>query len=150
MLPGLDGTGALLEDFAAALAGHFDVEVIAYPHDELLGYSQLCGLVRMRLPQQDYVLIAESFSGPVGLALAAERPAGLKALVLCASFARIDLPAPREIHALKRRRVVTAGACAAGVTPPRRAAPPAAAPLVSNLRREKGLVGMDSAPPRKA
>ena len=93
VLPGLDGTGVLLEDFAAALARHFDVEVIAYPHDELLGYTQLCGLVRMRLPKQDYVLIAESFSGPVGLALAAERPAGLKALVLCASFARIDLPA---------------------------------------------------------
>ena len=38
------------------------------------------------------MLLAESFSGPVGFSLAAERPAGLKGLVLCATFARNPRP----------------------------------------------------------
>lgn len=72
VLPGLDGTGVLLEDFAAALSEHFDVQVIPYPADKPLRYPQLCAFVRERLPPGDFILVAESFSGPVALRLAAE------------------------------------------------------------------------------
>lgn len=92
VLPGMDGTGALLDDFASALSEHFDVRVIPYPADEPLRYPQLCAFARERLPPGDFILVAESFSGPVALQLAAEQPPGLRALVLCASFARVDLP----------------------------------------------------------
>jgi pimeloyl-ACP methyl ester carboxylesterase len=37
---------------------------------------------------QPFVLLGESFSGPVAVALAGERPAALKGLILCASFLR--------------------------------------------------------------
>jgi pimeloyl-[acyl-carrier protein] methyl ester esterase len=93
VLPGLDGTGALLDDFAASLALHVDVTVIAYPPCEPMGYAQLCDFVRKQLPDDDFILVAESFSGPIAIALASEPPRGLKGLVLCASFARVDIPA---------------------------------------------------------
>lgn len=40
------------------------------------------------LPSQECVLIAESFSGPIALAVAARYPARVGGLVLCATFAR--------------------------------------------------------------
>ncbi|MBU8974688.1 lysophospholipase [Lysobacter sp. MMG2] len=92
ILPGMDGTGSLLSDFVQSLGRHFDVQVVAYPPDEPLGYRQLHEFVRARLPAGEFVLIAESFSGPIALSLAREASAGMKALVLCASFARVDLP----------------------------------------------------------
>ncbi len=92
VLPGLDGTGELLSDFTAALGVHLPVHTIAYPRDQTLDYAQLREFVRARLPQDDFVLIAESFSGPVALALAAEALPGLRAVVFCASFARVDMP----------------------------------------------------------
>lgn len=93
VLPGLDGTGSLLSDFATSLGRHFAVQVVAYPPDQRLDYTQLREFVRARLPDDAFVLIAESFSGPIALSLAREQLPGLKALVLCASFARVDLPA---------------------------------------------------------
>lgn len=46
-----------------------------------------------RLPaDDDYILLAESFSGPIGIAIAASRPARLRGLILCASFASNPLP----------------------------------------------------------
>jgi pimeloyl-ACP methyl ester carboxylesterase len=42
--------------------------------------------VRPLLPRRRFVLLAESFSGPIAIRLAAERPRGLAALVLAATF----------------------------------------------------------------
>ena len=39
------------------------------------------------LSSQNTVLVAESFSGPIALALCARKPASIKGLVLCATFA---------------------------------------------------------------
>lgn len=93
VLPGMDGTGALLDDFIAAMAPRFDAEVIAYPRDRALGYAELAAFVHPRLPtDRPYLLLGESFSGPVAIALAAQRPPNLAALALCASFARSPRP----------------------------------------------------------
>lgn len=100
VLPGMDGTGALLVEFAAALGEQFQVEVIDYPRDRPLDHAGLREWVRERLPGPDYLLVAESFSGPIALALAAEHPPGMRALVLCASFGQIDLPFKRALASI--------------------------------------------------
>jgi pimeloyl-[acyl-carrier protein] methyl ester esterase len=93
VLPGLDGTGTLYQHLAQQLAPDYELQVIAYPLDQLWGYSELLDYIRPQLPQSPYLLLAESFSGPLGIILAAEKPHHLKALVLCCTFGRNPLPA---------------------------------------------------------
>ena len=93
LLPGMDGTGWLFRRWIAAKPDRFELSVIGYPHDAALGYEELLPLVRARLPQdRPYLLLAESFSGPLGLMLAAEAPEGLRGLILCCTFAKNPLP----------------------------------------------------------
>lgn len=94
LLPGLDGTGRLYDEFSAALPSQIDLRPLSYPADEALGYDELAERVRSELPTEPWVLIGESFSGPLALKLAAERPAGLMGLVLVATFGRRPLPIP--------------------------------------------------------
>jgi pimeloyl-ACP methyl ester carboxylesterase len=86
LLPGLDGSGRLFAPLLAAGPRAFDAEPVSFPPDLPLGYDALADLVRPRLPRRRFVLLAESFSGPLAVRLAAERPRGLAALVLAASF----------------------------------------------------------------
>ena len=90
MLPGLDGTGTLLAQFAETVRPHFaSVTIIAYPRDQALGYAALERLAREALPRDEpFVLLGESFSGPVALAIAADPPPELQGVVLSTSFAR--------------------------------------------------------------
>ena len=91
LLPGLDGTGLMFGPFLAALEG-VDTQVVRYP-SALTSYPACLHFVRTQLPRErPFLLLGESFSGPVALALAAERPAGLQALVLCGTFARSPRP----------------------------------------------------------
>jgi pimeloyl-ACP methyl ester carboxylesterase len=92
LLPGLDGTGLLLKDFKAALERFCAVALISYPVDVPLSYDELLPLVRARLPAGDFIVIGESFSGPLALRLAMDATPGLRGIVLGASFARLDLP----------------------------------------------------------
>jgi pimeloyl-ACP methyl ester carboxylesterase len=103
LLPGMDGTGELLAEFAAALAPGFSTTIVDYPKDVALDYGALTTLVRGQLPQdQPYVLVAESFSGPVAIRLAAGNPQGLLAIVLCASFAKAPRPRLQAFAGLLR------------------------------------------------
>jgi pimeloyl-ACP methyl ester carboxylesterase len=101
LLPGMDGTGRLFGRFVAATeaAGarnHY--EAVAYPNDRELDYAQLEAMVRERITEEPTAIVAESFSGPMAIAIAANPPPGLRALVLVASFARA--PAPRWLAPL--------------------------------------------------
>ena len=93
LLPGLDGSGRLFAPLLAAGPRAFDPELIAFPPDQPLGFDELAALVRPRLPRRRFVLLAESFSGPLAIRLAAERPRGLVALVLAATFLHRPLDA---------------------------------------------------------
>jgi pimeloyl-[acyl-carrier protein] methyl ester esterase len=87
MLPGLDGTGLLFRHLIDELAPHIQPVVVSYPGDKKLGYDDLLDLVIEKIPHNTpYVILGESFSGPLALRMAARRPAGLQAVVLCASF----------------------------------------------------------------
>jgi pimeloyl-ACP methyl ester carboxylesterase len=85
LLPGIDGSGRLFRPLLAA-EPRFVPEVLSYPPDRALGYDDLYALVRERLPRGPFLLVAESFSGPLAVRLAAARPPGLVALVLAATF----------------------------------------------------------------
>lgn len=100
LLPGMDGTGRLFEPFVRALGAGTNVKIVRYPDNPALGYPQLAELVRHALPTEPFVLLGESFSGPVAIALAAEQPANLKGLVLCCTFARSPRPALGRLRPL--------------------------------------------------
>jgi pimeloyl-ACP methyl ester carboxylesterase len=91
LLPGLDGSGRLFAPLLAAGPRAFEPVPVSFPPGEPLGYDELAALVRPKLPSGRFVLIAESFSGPLALRLAAERPRGLAAVILAASFVRRPL-----------------------------------------------------------
>jgi pimeloyl-ACP methyl ester carboxylesterase len=93
VLPGLDGTGELLHEFATALAPLGSVDVLSYATDRALGYAALCDtLAAQARIDADCVIVAESFAGPLGIALAARAKQPPRALVLSASFAVCPLP----------------------------------------------------------
>src|SRR5439155_22620184 len=75
--------------------------VVKYPPDRALDYAELEALVRATLPtQRSFLLVGESFSGPVAVALAASSPVGLRGLVLVCSFVRSPIALPRVLHPL--------------------------------------------------
>ena len=87
LLPGLDGTGVLFRPLLKKLPHYIQPIVVTYPTDKELGYDELLPIVLKKLPQgAPFVLLGESFGGPLSLRVAATRPAGLKALILSASF----------------------------------------------------------------
>jgi pimeloyl-[acyl-carrier protein] methyl ester esterase len=94
LLPGMDGTGELFEPFMDALRGEFNLSLVKYPVNEALGYAELEAIVRTFLPlQQPYVILGESFSGPIAVSIAASAGKNLKALILCCTFAKNPRPA---------------------------------------------------------
>ena len=104
VLPGLDGTATLHSSFCNAVSSSFDtVVVIPYPPQEALDYSALEALVRDVLPPiMPFVLLGESFSGPIALSIAADPPSNLVAVVLSTSFGSSPLPALSRLAALIR------------------------------------------------
>jgi pimeloyl-ACP methyl ester carboxylesterase len=93
LLPGLDGTGKRLGEFVRNLGQDIDVRIVPYPVDQPLGYDELEALVTAALPRgEPFVLMGESFSGPLAMRIAAQSPAGLVGLILCATFAKNPFP----------------------------------------------------------
>jgi len=93
LLPGLDGTGLMFEPFEAVLGqAGFEARVVRYPA-ALTSYPACIHHARTLLPRdRPFLLLGESFSGPVAVALAAEEPENLVGLVLCGTFARNPRP----------------------------------------------------------
>ena len=93
LLPGLDGTGKLFAEFLKALNLRVSALVVPYPNDEPMNYDELEALVRAVLPtDRPFVLLGESFSGPIAIRIAARPPAGLSGLILSVTFASNPFP----------------------------------------------------------
>lgn len=89
LLPGMDGSGDLFSDFLAALPAWVHPQVVRYPTQVYLSFPELLQLVRNAIPQSEpFVLLAESFSTPLAVQLAANPPANLVGLVICAGYIR--------------------------------------------------------------
>ena len=94
LLPGMDGTGELFGPFIEALGPAQPVQVLRYPAERPMDYAELVRWAGRQLPANGpYVLLGESFSGPVAWRLAAHAGERLKGLVLCCTFARNPMPA---------------------------------------------------------
>ena len=100
LLPGLDGTGVMFKPFIDVLPKDIEPLVISYPNDKRLGYEELIEYVLTRLPDNDdYILIGESFSGPVAYQLALRKPENLRAVIFVASF--LSRPAKTVLDLLR-------------------------------------------------
>jgi pimeloyl-ACP methyl ester carboxylesterase len=99
LLPGMDGTGELLAALVARLSLYRPVQVIAYPTQKPLGYDDLVDFVVSRVPKERFVIVGESFSGPIAIEISASlsRVAGL---VLASSF--VHRPIPSFLASLAR------------------------------------------------
>ncbi len=93
LLPGLDGTGTNFDTFVTQRPAGVEVQVISYPSDRPAGYEELLELIWEQLPlDRQFILLGESFSGPLAVRVASRQPAGLQGVVLCASFIRSPTP----------------------------------------------------------
>jgi pimeloyl-[acyl-carrier protein] methyl ester esterase len=94
LLPGLDGTGDFFQLLLESLGQEARTRVVRYPIDGGFDYATCLELARAALPADGpYVLLGESFSGPIVIELAAEAPKGLMGIILAATFA--SNPRPR-------------------------------------------------------
>lgn len=92
LLPGLDGTGKLFSPLIKELPSSIEVQVITYDLHKEQTYNELIKYVTSNLPQEEYILLAESFSGPIAYKIALTQPKQLKSLILVATF--IENPRP--------------------------------------------------------
>lgn len=87
LMPGMDGTGDLFAPLVHALGPAQPVQVLRYPGDRAWGYTELLRCAREQLPAEEpFVLLGESFSGPLAWKLAASAVPNLRRLVLCCTF----------------------------------------------------------------
>lgn len=99
LLPGMEGSGEFFTALINALGASIKTQVIAYPQENALSYSQLTGFVEKRLPKDaPYVLLGESFSGPIAINIAAAKPPNLQALILVCTFIRSPIPIPQFLR----------------------------------------------------
>lgn len=97
MLPGLDGTGNLFEPLLQALGDQWPSRVMRYPADPGSGYAELLMWLQGQIPNdQPLFVLAESFSGPLAIELAARRPQQVRGIVLCCTFAANPRPSLRR------------------------------------------------------
>lgn len=85
LLPGLDGTGDLFSSLLQELSG-FQCEIIQLPTSGAQDYQTLTDFVLGELPDDDFVLVAESFSGPIGMNISKVGLTNLKGVIFVATF----------------------------------------------------------------
>jgi pimeloyl-ACP methyl ester carboxylesterase len=103
LLPGLHGTEKLFAPLIDQLPSAIETQIICYPNDLKLDYRQLQNLIVGQLPDQDYVLLAESFSGPLAYWLALTQAVNLKAIIFVASF--LENPRPWLLNSISLKFV---------------------------------------------
>lgn len=89
LLPGLDGTGRLFAPLVKELVQcGVSARAIGYPTHDALDYVALERHVHAELPESSaFVLLAESFSGPIALRIGAAPPDNMKGVILSTTFA---------------------------------------------------------------
>jgi len=93
LLPGMDGTGRFFAPLQRALESRVESQIVPYPAFGPQSYDALSEAVLARLPAgRDYVLVAESFGGPLGVLVAARAERPPRGLILSATFARNPFP----------------------------------------------------------
>ena len=105
LLPGLDGTGTLFRPLQDVLDRDMHCEIVAYPSDQELDLAQLAAIVLRRLSEIDTanaVILAESFSGLVALALLSQSQTNIAGIVFVGAFAQPPHPLLTRLGGLVR------------------------------------------------
>lgn len=101
LLPGIDGTGIMFAPVVEALAPKVDVTVVRYPCEQPLDFAQMTEFARAALPTEGpFVILGESYSGPIAIELAKDASPRLKGIILCCTFARNPRPLLKTLRAL--------------------------------------------------
>ncbi|UPT78193.1 alpha/beta hydrolase [Sulfurovum sp. XGS-02] len=103
LLPGLDGTGDLFKPLTDVLPSSIRVQVIDYDLKNKQSYNDLVKYVISSLPKEDFILLAESFSGPIAYQIALRKPKQLKSLILVATF--LENPRPLLLKFIPNSRI---------------------------------------------
>lgn len=97
LLPGLNGSSALFSPLLDALAP-LDCQTLSLPEQGPQDYDSLAKALSTRLGVAPFILLGESFSGPIAYRLALRQPIGLRGVIFAASF----LTCPNTALALLR------------------------------------------------
>jgi pimeloyl-ACP methyl ester carboxylesterase len=108
-MPGLDGSGVLFSGLERAAPPELSLSVLRYPDEGPQDYPALHARLAPELAARraPYVLVAESFAGPLALRIAADHPPGLEAVVLVNSF--VAAPLETRAAALASRALAAFG-----------------------------------------
>lgn len=89
LLPGLNGTAGLFDPLLSVIADGCEWMVIDYPTHEVKSYAELTEFVLDRISSIHgaFILLGESFSGPIAIMLSAKNIPGHIGTILVASFA---------------------------------------------------------------
>jgi len=88
LLPGLNGTEALFKPLLDIAPNDVKTLCISYPTHEQKSYLELAAHVSNKLKslEGDYLLLGESFSGPIAILVCQANPKGLLGIILVATF----------------------------------------------------------------
>ncbi|MGI0117480.1 alpha/beta fold hydrolase [Zooshikella sp. RANM57] len=93
LLPGLDGTGLLFKDLIAELPTNCIIQTICYPASQVQTFKEHVQYVLENLPSNEsFILLAESFSGPVAIEVLKARSHQIEKAFFVASFAKPPRP----------------------------------------------------------
>ncbi|NOS97927.1 MAG: alpha/beta hydrolase [Methylotenera sp.] len=93
LLPGMDGTGDLFAPLVNALPSTVKTVIVRYPTEKIMSYGELTTYALAYIPKNSpYILLGESFSGPIAISLAAQADYQLKGLILACTFASNPRP----------------------------------------------------------
>jgi len=93
LLPGLDGTGLVFAPLLTQLPTEIETQLVHYPSDRLMSFQEHIAFAKKQFPRKKpFVLLAESFSGPIGLQLLADPPDNLIGVIFVATFAHYPSP----------------------------------------------------------
>jgi len=96
-MPGIDGTGISFEPLRPFLPENIIPTVISYPTDRTLDFRETVEHAARQIRFTPDFVLAESFSGPVAVALLASGFIRTKGLILSATFARAPRPGLMKI-----------------------------------------------------
>ena len=98
LLPGLNGGSALFAPLLAHLRPALEVQTLDLPTQGSQNHEELADRLLGELGNTAFVLLGESFSGPLAYHLALRQPPGLRGVIFAASF----LSKPHPLLALTR------------------------------------------------
>lgn len=97
LLPGTDGTGVFFQGLVEALKAFYETKVLSYPQNGDQSYEHLGRHLLSELPtDRDYILVGESFGGPLAIWLATHAAVKPVKLILGATVAASPFSRPGQ------------------------------------------------------